>query len=267
MPQTAAQLRTKLRSLIWTTREQENLVTQHDWHFLEALAEIQQDVKCERTRQATVRRFCNTHFKCGLTIVPAVRGRITFLYTVQNDDYCDPVLYKQGTFAELQCFASACRTWVEPETPGPTLPLGFVVADATRDSEIGRARCGMFAIHENNIWIAPWIQSTEKVVIEWSGIKSTSAWTDDDPISDEIDFEKAIKLYMQYAHERDFGSPAMAAVFKNHQKTGSYDEALSNLIIRCHDETRVREDEACRRCPTWAQMEDDLPVAAEEVPT
>ncbi len=262
MPQTVKQLRDKIRRLIFTTREAENLVEQHNWHFLEALALIQQDVVCEQARNANVIRFCNTHFKCGLTVVPAVRGVIKFLYTIANDDWCDPVIYKQGTLNEVQCFLSQCRTWEEPETPGIKLPLGFVTADAARDSTLGRSRVGMFAIDGPNLWLSPWIQSTEKAVIEWRGVKTAEDWSDDDPVSEQTDFAKAVKLYMQYAHERDFGDLNKSLRFKNPQHNGEYDDAVSDLIIRCHEETRVREDDVCRRCPTWAQLEDEQPAEA-----
>ncbi len=257
-------LRTKIFSQIWSGHQPENLIENHKRLFLEGLSEIQANVVCEQERNANVVKFCNTHFKCGVTVLPAVRGVIKFLYTVPSNEWCCPIFYRQGTLKEVQCFSK--RTWEEPDFgDAPALPLGFTPAHAGRDSTLGRANCGMFAIHDRNIWISPYIQSYENVVIEWAGRKSASQWTDEDPVSDEVDFARAVKLYLQYAHERFYGNPAKALFFKNRQRTGQFDDALSDLIVRCHEETRIRNDEVCRPCPCFIEPESEVLVGNVEV--
>lgn len=258
MPTSLLQLKDSVRADIWASHEAENLITAHNNAFLEALSTIQKEVPCFREHQANVVAFCNSYFKCGLTVVPAPSGVIEFVYTTANDDWCDPVFYHQATLQEVECYRDPCRTYENPENAGePVLPLGFKKAEATTDSDRGRARQGFYAIYNGWLYLTPWIQSNEKVVIEWNGEKATSAWSDDDPVSDEIDFRKAVKLYVQYAHERDYGDLQRAGAFHNRLNSGTFDEALSDLMRRCHEETRLREDQACRRCPTWAQIEDD----------
>lgn len=253
------QLKTSIRADIWASTEAENLIAAHDNAFLEALSTIQKAVPCFREHQANVTQFCNTYFKCGRTILKKPTGVIDFVYTLANEDWCDPVFYRRATLQEVECYKDDCRTYENPANEGqPVLPMGFKKAEATTDSARGRARCGVWALDSlGNIVIAPWIQSNERVVVEWHGEKSSTDWSDEDPVSEEIDFRKAVKLYVQYAHERDYGDLQRSLAFHNRQNSGTFDEALSDLILRCHNETAVREDAACRRCPTWAQIEDD----------
>lgn len=260
--QTFLKLRTSIRNQIWADHEAENLVEPHNQHFLEALSNIQKNVPCEAARNANVILFCNTFVKCfglgGMTVVPRPRGVIKFLYTIANEDWCDPVFYRQATLQEVQCYKGDCREFINPTNEGQApLPLGFRRAEAASDSTFGRARSGLFAIHDDNVFITPWIGSNERVVIEWAGIKTAEQWGLDDPLSDAIDFRTTVKLWMQYAHERDYGTEQAAAAFHNPGLTGSYDEALSELMLQCHEETRIRKDTACRPCPTWSQIKDD----------
>lgn len=260
--QTLSQLRTSVVRQIWADSSPENLVDAHKQIVLEALSDIQKFVPCERTRNANVIRFCNTWYKCGTTIVPRPRGVVRFLYTIETDEdgrqWCSPVFYRQVGRKEFECFAVQLQPSPEStDVSVPTMPLGFRRADESTDADCGRAQHGVWCIDGDNILIAPWIQSTELVVIEWSGIKSAHEWTDDDPVSDAIDFRKAVKLYLQYGHERDYGDQAVALTFHNHQKTGTFDEALADLMLECIEQTRVRADESCRR-PCWCVISEDL---------
>ena len=257
--QTLKILQEAIFSQVFADHQPDNLVPSHKQIILEGLAEIQKWVPCEQQRQANVILFCNTFVKCGLTVVPRPRGIIQRVYTVANEDWCDPVFMRQGTLAEVECYQYDCRTFTEPDNEGmPRLPLGFKRAEASGDSEFGRARSGMFAIQDDNVYISPRIQSNERVVIEWAGIKLASDWTEYDPVSDALDFRKALKLFLQYGHERDYGDLQTSLAYHNHQKTGTFDEALADLMWQCREETRIRKDEVCRRIPTYAEVEDDV---------
>jgi|SRR6185295_1704056 len=267
--QTLSQLRTSIRRQIWADAESENLVSAHDQIVLEALSDIQKFVPCEKSRNANVIRFCNTWFKCGTTIVPRPRGVVRFLYTVEIDEdtsereWCSPVFYRQVGRKEFECFAANLQPAPESDDASvPVMPLGFRRAGASTDAACGRAQDGLYCIDGENILIAPWMQSTELLVIEWAGNKLASQWTDDDPVSDAIDFRKAVKLYLQYGHERDYGDIQVANTIHNHQKTGTYDEALADLMLECQEQTRVRPSESCRR-PCWCTITDETLRALE----
>lgn len=246
---TLGQLRDSIVRQIWADHAPEGLEEARKQIVLEALSDIQKYVPCEREKQANVIQFCNSWYRCGFTLVPRPKGVIKFVYTIADGDWCNPVFYQQGTRQEIECYFPHCLTLPTSEDATvPVLPMGFKRADASTDSVTGRARRGMWAIDGDNVMIAPWIQSSESVVIEWSGIKGASEWTDEDPVSDAIDFRKAVKLYLQYGHERDYGDQNVALTFHNNQKSGTYDEALSDLMLQCVEETRIRPDDSCKEC-------------------
>lgn len=251
-------LKTEIRHQIWPSGEAENLkgtqpdgsMGAHDLLFQEALAEISKWVECEQQRNVNVIPFCATHFKCAMTVVTLPKGIIEKVYTVVrdadgNDEYCDPVFYEEKAWPAPECLARNLLTqWQSPDTTGlPKLPLGFAKAESTTDRDVndvlvGRARSGVWAKYDGKIWVGPWIQSNELVVINWRGIKTE--WADGDLVNDAQDFKKAVKLYVQYAHERDYGDINKAATYKNRAGSGTFDEALADLIWQCREETKLR---------------------------
>lgn len=258
---TVLQLKTQVRGAIWASGEPENLVTAHDLHFQEAFGEIAKFVACEREDNVDVVRFCKTNYKMGMTVFAAPRGIITRIYTVANENFDDPVFIKPRKWPEPEQWARNLFLFPMPAlTTLPKLPIGFQVADAENDSLYGRARTGVWAQYQHNIYIAPWIQSNELVVIEWKGIKKE--WADVDLISPEIDYQKAVKLYVQFAHERDYGDLQRMGVFHNPaSKTGLYDEALGDLMWECNERQKTPPDNstAHERNRLCSELADDAP--------
>lgn len=243
------QLKSEIRQQIWASGEAENLVTQHDFMFLEALAEIQKFIKCEQINNVTVVPFCKTYFKCGMTVVPAPRGVIKRVYTIADDEWCEPVWYTEREWPFPECWSNSIIDVPVPLTAGlARLPMGFNAADESTDVSCGRAMAGAWSKHERNIYIVPWIQSNESVVIEWDGIRDGGDWADQDLLNPATDFRKAVKAYVQWAHERDFGSDAQL----KRDLRAAYDEAYGDLMWQCQEETKWRETKGCmnRRCYT-----------------
>jgi tartrate-resistant acid phosphatase type 5 len=258
---TAAQLQTELLGDCFPSGQPENLVTQHRNLFQEAFAEICKWSECEQGNNVNVIQFCKTNYKCGMTVVPRPRGIIQRIYTLANGLWCDPVFYRQVEWPIPEDWArnlfKAPVSSVLPEK----LPFGFAYADKSTDSRCGRARTGVWAIYNNNIYIAPWIQSNEVVVIEWKGIKEE--WEDEDPINPARDYRKAVKLYFQYAHERDYGDGTRAVMFKSGAPIGSdgFDRALADLMWQCREETKVRRthEPTMERNRWLEEIQDDVP--------
>lgn len=270
---TVKQLQDEIRAQIWPSGEPENLkvspvsgvLSAHDAHFQEAFADISKWCPCEQEGQVNIIEFCKTFFKCGMTIVAAPRGNIRRVIVVVGDDYCDPVTYVQVAWPVPECLGRNISSRV-PEMPVPDFPLGFASASSATDATCGRARSGVWAIHKGNIYIYPWIQSVEKVLIEWDGIKKI--WAEGDPVNEAQDYRKAVKLYCQFAHERDYGTSQKANEFKfgNPPGSGGYDQALAELIWQCAQENKTRETDPCLPCacpsPLLCGMDEETGIAA-----
>lgn len=226
---TVSQLKTEIRNAIWASGEPENLVSAHDDAFQEGMAYIAKYVDGERDDNVDLVRFCKTNYKMGMTVVPMPPGVVTRVFTVANEDYTDPVMLRPTKWPEPEAWARNLYLFPKPAlTDLPALPLGFQPSSANNDSLYGRARTGIWAQYQGNIYIAPWIQSNELVVVEWKGIKLK--WEDGDLANQELLYKKTLKLYLQFAHERDYGDPSRAAVFSNPNFSGHFDLALGDLI-------------------------------------
>lgn len=118
-----------------------------------------------------------------------------------------------------------------------SLPLGYHYPQQSTDSS-ARATHGVWAIENGTIFIAPWIQSTETVVLRWDGIKRD--WSDSDLLDNDPELIKTVLLYvsMQKARfeDRDL---QVAADFER-----QYNLSLQGMWHECREETRVRECES-----------------------
>jgi len=183
------------------------------------------------------------------------------------DNYCDEIPYNQvdschvrrylaargntccglGPFFGLG-FGNFCGNPFPIPTdeglPAGLKPLPFSVHYAqtstnrqTTNGQGFRARMGIWALERGNIYIAPWIQSTESVIITWDGIKRK--WADDDGVDDDPLLQAAVEEYLRWGHadryDKDEAEAARAA--------GAYDRARAALIHQCREETRTRECE------------------------
>lgn len=119
-------------------------------------------------------------------------------------------------------------------TKAPPLPMGFHYAQGSTNATY-RAPWGMWALVGAQIFIAPWIQSTETIVIEYDGLKRN--WQDSDLVDQDPNLLKAVQWYVLWQHalkyDRDYDA-ANAAV-------ASYIEARSVLMHECREETEVRD--------------------------
>lgn len=239
---TFLQLKQKLRTVLWPAGEAQQLRVPHDGFFKEAMMELQKSVECLRQHNVTQFAFANTYWHNGRTVVNAPFGEVRKVYTIANSDFTDPVLYRSVDWDEMECWAK--RLWEAPlpnVTVGQELTLGYRVADASSDSTFGRGRIGAWCIYRQRLYLAPWIQSNETIIVDWDGEKND--WADTDGIDDAywtIDVEAAITLYVAYKHEVFYGDKAEAKKFKD-----LWQEALADLIWKCREYTRQKPDQTC----------------------
>lgn len=266
---TFGELKTAIRSVLWPSPgEARNLREAHDIFFREAMVELGKKVApCLRLNHHTVFDACSTYVHCAKSVMDAPRGIIRRVYTVANDDYCDPVYYRSRTFAELECFARrASRDWTAPSNMGlDALPSGFKFHESSIDSPCGRARVGVYAIHNRRLYLAPWIQSNEAVIVEWDGWKMD--WADNDQIEDEEwddTVKSAVRAYVKWKHEIYYGcDPAKRLELKR-----EWEMCVADAIHWCDQQTKDRSMEepiSCDRDPTYNEVSDDAaPVEEEE---
>lgn len=171
--------------------------------FDETFADIAKWIEGEREDNVDLVEFCKTNFKNAMTILPKPHGVVTRVFTVDSGDYTKPVYYTQVDWPLPQVQAQRWAQRVKSTAP-TSLPLGRIPADASTDSPSGRAHAGIWCNHEGNIYMWPWIQSTELVAVEWNGIKKE--WHDDDVVTDDQDYIRAVTDYFIYRYNFYWGS-------------------------------------------------------------
>lgn len=257
-------LKTKLRRAIWVfPGEGKSLVTSHDAFFTEAMVELSKWVKALQLNNTTEFPACSMLLDCGLSVADVPFGKIRRVFSIANEEWCDKVFYWPLRWGEIQSWQESIRlVYVDPgaDKTLPALPQGHRYVSVATDSALGRARACGFAINRKRIYAAPWLQSNESLVVEWDGPKTE--WGENDVIDQTywtVDAEKAIKLYVQYCHERDFGSDrSKMATFRV-----DYDIALAELMYWSREflENIEVEQSGQHMLPTKAQLDDDAIVA------
>lgn len=175
------------------------------------------------------------------------------------DDYCSEIMYNEVDICHIHAYMARSRRagcclsiplffglnccnkgrYPTPTDEGvpkslPELPLGFHYPQQSTDRAWGRARAGVWAKERGQIYVAPWIQSTETVILKWDGIKRS--WSDADPVSEDPKIMKAIRLYVREQHQHEWDKEQEEAAIVQ----GRYAMALADLIHQCREETRVR---------------------------
>lgn len=263
MTTTFQALKKKLRAELWPAGEARSLRPSHDAAFIQALETLQNDVICLQRNNSSIVKYCSTYIDCAMSMFDAPVGLIRRVYTVANGNWCDKVFYSPASIDQLRCWMNAVREFTAPLNVGrPTLPMGIKFAESSSDSVCGRARIGKWAQHHGRLYIAPWIQSNEIVVVEWDGAKTV--WSEDDVIDQDVwtpSTENAIKLFVAHQHEIFFGeNPAKAQGLEK-----QWNSALADEIYYCDQRLKVPEETACEesRILTAAEIEDDaVPDAA-----
>ena len=256
--------------------EPDNLVASHDKDFIDALFDLQASVVCLQQDNTDVFPQCSTTYNCGLTVLPCPRGIIKKLSVIDKidstthlesadaaDDYCGEVVYAEVDYCHVRSYLDRSRRsgcchnigsffglpfcGSRPRYPTPTdeglaaglplLPLGFHYPQESTDREYGRAGRGVWAKERGNIYVAPWIQSTETILITWDGIKRS--WNNGDPIDDDPLLSQAVEAYVRWQHARKWDKDEQAAA----DSMAEYNNTRSMLMRQCREETRMRQCE------------------------
>jgi len=183
-----------------------------------------------------------------------------------DDDYCSEITYVEVDFCHVRRYLDRSRSiggccgvglWfglpfagfrpsqrvypapTDADVPAglPVLPLGFHYPQTSTDRTWGRAGYGIWAKERGNIYVAPWIQSTETIIVTWDGIKRT--WSDADAVDADPLFSKAVEEYVRWQHAKKWDRDDQAAM----DAGAEYNLTRQILIRQCREETRVRNCE------------------------
>lgn len=272
---TFGQFKTAIREVLWPDgSEASNLVTAHNKFFIDALIDLQTWVECLQQDNTSIVPHCATYYKCGLTVLDAPRGAILQVSVIDKidpdtgeedataaDDWCSEIVYTPIDMCHVRsyidCYGQSCclgipyffgldpyacqkacyPTPTEAGVPAglPLLPLGFHYPQTSTDSDNGRALAGRWAMERGKIYIAPWIQSTESIIIKWDGIKRI--WTDSDPIDEDPLLSEAVTEYVRWQHADKYEHDES----EMQRAVAAFTEARIKLIHQCNEETRLRE--------------------------
>ena len=300
---TFAQLKQGVRQRVFAAGEARNLRIPHDKSIVDALVDLQRWVECLQNNNTYLVPHCATTYNCGLTSFEFPRAKIHRLSVIDKidpetgeesadaaDDWCSEIEYKQvdpchirgylgrsaqcGTcwpihlyFAIPQALCGGKSNIPVPTDEGvasglPVLPLGYHYPQESTNAT-RRAMSGVWAIEGGRVYVAPWIQSTETIVVRYTGIKRD--WVDSDLVDDDPELIRAVDNFLRWEHYRDFEKNAAQADAGER----AYKVALSQLIYDCREETRVRECEPIKArgiAPTTVLYFNDRQQATADCP-
>lgn len=117
----------------------------------------------------------------------------------------------------------------------PPLPLGYHYGQPSTDApNAQRAQWGLWAVKGGQIFVAPWIQSTEMIIVEWNGLKRN--WQDTDLVDNDPILKLAVQEYVRMEHARKYDRDFDVA----RAAEGKYNEHRQRLMYECREENRIR---------------------------
>lgn len=240
-----ATFKSTVKGIVFPIGEPENLVAQHDAYIVDGLNHIQKFVKCYQENNVNVISFPDTFYNCGLTVTNAPDGFIKRVYSIASDGCCK-VNYAKSTRAQIQHLSNTQaidfgeKTRPDQGSRAP-LPGTDLYPSANADSAHGRATSGYWALEGCRLYLFPWLQSTEDLVIEWTGIKDTYA-NGDTMFDASTAVQRAVRFYLQREIARDLDQDDQ----KVERYTVDFQDAMGDLVWKCRQKlegTYAEEDE------------------------
>jgi len=222
------------------------------------MGDLMKWIVCVQENHTDVHPACSTYVECGKTIFDAPIGVIDRVFTIANGNWCDRVIYQPATFTEIECWSrNLLSTFVNPVNAGlPGLQQGYKYVEKATDSKWGRSRVGRYCVHRKRLYLVPWVQSNEDVIVEWDGQKWY--WNDADLLDENLwttDYDNAIKLFVKHHHARDFEPSVDRMTLKDMMQ--EYYDARAMLIHSCMVKIETKEHSECcyDRPPTRAEIQ------------
>ncbi len=261
-------LKERIKQDAWPNGVPENLEDAVGTYVLSGLIEAQRNIKCLQYRHDDVYAACQTFWNCGASVITAPKGRILRAYTIDNDAWCRPVPLRPVSMPEFRRWQTKWKanwrsSYFSPPASGAQLPMGFDVPTTSSDAVCGRATTGIFALEAsaNRLWVGPWIQTTESIVLEWQGIKRS--WSDGDIVPDDEDFIRLIRLFTELEFGRKWAADDLPI------RERAYSEALADMMATCHVESELHGEPVSAEeasAAIWSAFVPETAVTEEAVP-
>lgn len=260
-------LKERIKTDAWPNGVPENLTDAVDTYVLSGLIEAQRNIRCLQYRHDDVYAACQTYWHCGASAITAPKGRILRAYTIDNEEWCRPVPLRPVSMQEFRRWQAKWKSnwrssYYEPPASGAQLPMGFDVPTTSSDAICGRATTGIYALDPsaNRLWVGPWIQTTESLVVEWQGIKRT--WSSGDIVPDDEDFIRLIRLFTELEFGRKWASDDLPI------RERAYSEALADMMATCHIESQLHGEPLTAEeasAAIWSAFVPETPVTEDTV--
>lgn len=226
--------------------EAENLMRNHRQYIIDSLIDLQQKVPCLRVQHRDRHSMADTFLDCAASVTNAPKGFIGQIYAVTQDNCCAKRYFQPIDHDEmLQLLADNknCGTTLEPTYYYYIEDYGYLDYPAygclyygdssgVTDSSY-RPTTGYVSIHNGLLYLFPWLQSNEVLVIEWDGIKR--AWKDGDEVTFDREVQDAVEHYLDYksGYREDADAQRMQIA------RAMYDELVAKQIWQCRKENQL----------------------------
>lgn len=226
--------------------EPENLVENHRKYIVDALIDLQQKVPCLRVQHRDRISVAETFTECEASVYQAPRGFIAQIYAVTQDNCCAKRFFNPIDWDEMEQILKdnqRCGWLIEPTYYYYENDYGYFdyppygclyYGDSSGATDLKRRPTTSFsAMKGGNLYLYPWLQSNEVLVIEWDGIKRS--WRD----TDEVQFDREVQDAVEHFLDRRAATREDADIQRIQLAQSDYDTIVAKQIWQCRRERRI----------------------------
>lgn len=226
--------------------EAENLVRNHRQYITDSLIDLQQKIPCLRVQHRERVSMAATYTECNASVYSAPRGFISQIYAVTQDNCCSKRYFQPIDAEEMDQLLKDnqnCGTLIEPTyyyysdaygyTDYPDYGCLYYGDSSGATDQRYRPITSYSALKNGLLYLYPWLQSNEVLVIEWDGIKRS--WKDTDEVSFDREVQDAVEHFLDFrtSYREDCDPQRMQAA------RALYDELVAKQIWQCRKERRI----------------------------
>lgn len=231
---------------IFPEGEAENLQANHRKYITDALIDLQQKVPCLRTQHRDRISMADTFTECEASVYSAPRGFIAQIYAVTQDNCCAKRYFQPIDWDEMDQILKDnqnCGRLITPTYYYYDVGYGYVdypdygcpyYADSSGATDLRfRPSVSFSAMKDGQLYLFPWLQSNEVLVVEWDGIKRS--WKD----TDEVQFDREVQDAVEHFLDRRSATREDCDIQRIQLAQSDYDTLVAKQIWQCRKERRI----------------------------